>query len=91
MAKTPRPLKRIRELLDVELLRLERHTVMLNGAPQFTYFRLSTLGGFRAESLGDTGWSALKNSRTEIPPQMKHIWFTLFAVAVLSFVLGVGW
>ncbi|MFE7316556.1 hypothetical protein ACFU7T_26195 [Streptomyces sp. NPDC057555] len=90
MAKIVRLLKRLRALLDVELVRFESSTVLIDGTPQYTYLRLSPLG-LRAESLGKTGWAALKNLRGEVPSEMKHVFYTLFAVSTLAFVLGVGW
>ncbi|MFC9883138.1 hypothetical protein ACFVJW_26630 [Streptomyces libani] len=90
MAKIVKLLKRLRALLDVELLTYEHHSVHRDGKAQHTYLRLSTLG-FRAEALGKTGWAALKNLRGELPPWLRYVLYILFAAWTLAFVLGVGW
>ncbi|MEU8683119.1 hypothetical protein [Streptomyces sp. NPDC048611] len=73
----------------MEILSFESYSVQKDGKTEHSYVRLTTLG-VQAEALGKSGWAALKQLRGEVPPQIRHVLYTLLAVSMLGFVLAVG-
>ncbi|MFJ9413020.1 hypothetical protein ACIRPT_02500 [Streptomyces sp. NPDC101227] len=82
-------MRRLRALLDVEILSFESYSVQQDGKTEHAYLKLSSMG-VQAEALGKSGWAALKQLRGELPSQLRHVLYTLLAVSTLGFVLTVG-
>ncbi|MFC9231381.1 hypothetical protein ACFTZI_20865 [Streptomyces decoyicus] len=83
-------MRRLRVLLDVEILSFESYSVRQDGRTEHAYVRLSALG-VRAEALGKSGWAALRQLRGELPSWLRHVLYSVVAVLTLGVVLAVGW